>query len=103
MTSSSTPLTPPELFESLIQPFRGFASGSVGWEENVRKVSATSPKWLLVEAEDIDVASILSAISGVQKVTRVSGGLWKVFVDRDFGTSIALYNSLRLRGCKPDC
>jgi hypothetical protein len=102
MTSSSTPLTPRGPFESVIQPFRGFAPGSGGGDDNVHQISATNPKWLLIEADLIDVALILSTLNGVQKVTRVSGGLWKVLVDRDIDTSAALYNSLRMCGCKPE-
>jgi len=98
MTSSSAPLTPRVLFQPVIQSSGGLACGPVGGDANPRKVLAADPKWLLIEADLIDVALILSTLKGVQKVTRVSSGLWKVLVDRDIEVSAALYNSLRMLG-----
>jgi hypothetical protein len=57
--------------------------------QRVRRRPQGGEQWLYVEASDVDVASIVRAIDGVQKVTREGGGLWKIVVDRDINAETA--------------
>jgi hypothetical protein len=42
-----------------------------------------------VEASDVDVASVMRGIDGVQRVTRERSGLWKVVANRDINLEAA--------------
>jgi hypothetical protein len=46
-------------------------------------------QWVYVEAIDVDVASVVRSIEGVQKVTRERNGTWKIVVDRDINAEVA--------------
>ena len=46
-------------------------------------------QWIYVEASDVDIASAVRPIDGVQKVTRERNGVWKVVANRDIGPEVA--------------
>ncbi|MBV8190895.1 MAG: hypothetical protein JO339_26885 [Alphaproteobacteria bacterium] len=58
-------------------------------QQRPRRSPRAGEQWLYVEASDVDVASVVRAIDGVQKITREGGGLWKVVVDRDINAETA--------------
>jgi hypothetical protein len=54
-----------------------------------RRSPRAGEQWLYVEASDVDVASAVRAIDGVQRVTRETGGIWKVVANKDINAEAA--------------
>jgi hypothetical protein len=46
-------------------------------------------QWVYVEASDVDVASVIRGIDGVQRVTRERSGIWKIVANRDINLEAA--------------
>ena len=55
----------------------------------MRRGPREGEQWIYVEASEVDVASCMRAIDGVQRVTRESNGIWRVVADRDINIEAA--------------
>ncbi|MBV8186267.1 MAG: hypothetical protein JO339_03425 [Alphaproteobacteria bacterium] len=87
---------PATLSLELVNSFRGLSSRAAAEALAARNaVEAKKPEEgaddhsVLVEAAEVDVASVARAIDGVRKITREVGGLWLVAADRDIRPILA--------------